>query len=147
MPYITNKKAKFNYEIVDTYTAGIELFGYEVKSIRGGRGSLEGSHVVIRGNEAYLVEATIPAYQPNNAPATYAEARPRKLLLTKKEISAILNEEKRNGLTIVPLSMYNKGVKIKVDIATVRGKKKYDKRESIKKRDTEKDIGRKLKNR
>ena len=147
MAYITNKKAKFNYEIVDTYTAGIELFGYEVKSIRDGRGNLEGAHIIVRGNEVYLVEAKIPAYQPKNAPESYNEARPRKLLLTKKEIATLLGEEKRNGLTIVPLSMYNKGVKIKVDIATVRGKKKYDKRESIKKRDTERDLGKKLKNR
>lgn len=147
MTYITHKKARFNYEILDTYSAGIELFGYEVKSVRAGRGSLEGAHVIIRGNEAYLTEATIPAFQPKNAPTTYVENRPRKLLLTKKEIEALAGIEKQGGLTIVPLSMYNKGVKIKVDIATVRGKKKYDKRESIKKRDTEKDLGRKLKNR
>jgi len=145
MNLIENKKVHFDYEILETYEAGIELLGTEVKSLRHHQGRLAGSRVIIRGEEAFLVGAAIPPYQPKNAPAGYEETRTRKLLLTKKEIKTLIGKEKLAGLTIVPIAIYNKGRKIKIKIAVVRGKKKYEKRESLKKRDLEKEIGRRLK--
>lgn len=147
MSLITNKKASFNYEILEKYTAGIELFGFEVKSLQNSHGSLEGSHVTIRGNEAFVVGMFIPPYQENNTPKEYDPYRNRKLLLTKNEIYDLGKSEKTKGLTVVPLSVYNRGNKIKVDIAIMRGKKQFDKRETIKKKDTTRDIDRALKDR
>ena len=143
---IDNKKAYFNYEIIEKYEAGISLFGHEVKSIKTGKISLRGAYIIIRGGEAFLVEADISPYQPNNISKNYNPRRPRKLLLNKKEISSILGYEKERGLTIIPLSLYTKKGLVKVEIGVARGKKKYDKRETIKKRDTERDIRRTLKN-
>ncbi|OHA98370.1 MAG: SsrA-binding protein, partial [Candidatus Zambryskibacteria bacterium RIFCSPHIGHO2_12_FULL_38_37] len=108
MSLITNKKARFNYEILDTYVAGIELFGFEVKSLKAGQGSLEGAHITIRGGEAYVVGMFVPPYQPANTPKDYDPYRNRKLLLTKKEISELVSIDQKNRLTIVPLSVYNK---------------------------------------
>lgn len=142
---IENRKAHFNYEILETIEAGIELLGHEVKSLRKREGSLEGARVIVRGSEAFLVGATIPPYQPANTEKDYESSRNRKLLLNKKEIMLILGAESKKGLTIIPLSVYNKGRKIKVSVAIVRGKKKYDKRDSIKKRETDRDIRRTLK--
>ena len=146
MSLVKNKKAHFNYEILEKTEAGIELLGFEVKSLKKGQGSLEGSHITIRGNEAFIINMQIPPYQPANTPKDYDPLRNRRLLLTKKEISSLLEEEKQKGLTIIPLSVYNKGRKLKLEIAVVRGKKKYDKRETIKKRDTDREIRRTLKN-
>jgi len=146
MPLIQNKKAYFNYEILEKMEAGIELLGFEVKSLKKGQGSLEGSHVTVRGNEVFIINMQIPPYQPANTPKDYNPIRNRRLLLTKKEISRLSGEENQKRLTIVPLSVYNKGRKIKIEIAIVHGKKKHDKRETIKKRDTEREIRRTLKN-
>lgn len=143
--YAENRKARFDYEIIEKFEAGIELLGSEVKSVRGGQMSLEGAFVIVRGGEAFLINANIPPYQPKNAGADYDPLRNRKLLLTKKEIAELAGSGKNKSLTIVPISLYNKGRKIKVEIALVKGKKKFDKRESIKKRDTERDIRRTLK--
>jgi len=137
-----NKKATFDYEIVDKYEAGIELLGLEVKSVKANRAHLEGARVLVRGGEVFLVGTTIPPYQQGNTAADYAPDRNRRLLLTKKQIIELSHIEGKKGLTIVPLSLYIKGRKIKAEIAVVRGKKKYDKRETIKKRDTERDIAR-----
>jgi SsrA-binding protein len=145
MSLITHKKFGGNYEILEKYIAGIELFGFEVKSLKGSHGSLEGSHVIIRGNEAYVVGMFIPPYQINNTPKDYDPHRNRRLLLTKKEIRAINKAESTKGLTIVPISVYNKGTLIKLDIAVVRGKKKFDKRQTIKERETDRDIEREFK--
>ena len=145
MSLIQNKKAYFNYEILDKIEAGIELLGFEVKSLKKGQGSLEGSHVIVRGNEAFVVNMQIPPYQPANTPKDYDTTRNRRLLLTKKEIESLSKSENQKGLTIIPISVYNKGRKLKLEVAIVRGKKKYDKRESIKKRDVERDIRRTLK--
>jgi SsrA-binding protein len=144
MSLITNRKATFNYEIITTYTAGIELFGFEVKSLKQSHGSLEGAHVTVRGNESFLVGAFIPPYQENNTPDEYDPYRNRRLLLNKTEIHDLEKAESTKGLTIVPLSVYNKGTKIKVDIAIVKGKKKFDKRETLKKRESDRDIARGL---
>ena len=143
--YAENRKARFNYEIVEKYEAGIELLGVEVKSVRGGQMSLEGSFVIIRGGEAYLINANIPPYQTKNTPKEYDPLRNRKLLLTKKEIAELAGNEKNKSLTIVPISVYNKGRKIKLEIALVKGKKKFDKRETLKKRDTDREIRREIK--
>lgn len=142
---IQNKKAHFNYEILEKIEAGIELLGFEVKSLKKGQGSLEGAHITVRGNEGYVVNMQVPPYQPANTPKNYEPLRNRRLLLTKKEINYLAGEEGQKGLTIIPLSVYNKGRKLKLEIAIVRGKKKYDKRETIKKRDTEREIKRDLK--
>jgi len=142
MSLITNRKASFNYDIKETYSAGIELFGFEVKSLRKGQGSLDGSHVTIRGREAFLVNSFIPPFQEKNAPVDYDPRRNRKLLLTSKEIEEIGKVEKTKGLTIVPISVYNKGKVLKIDIGVGVGKKKFDKRESIKKSNVERDTRR-----
>lgn len=139
---LENRKATFNYEFLEKLDAGIELFGFEVKSLRGKLGSLEGAYVIVRGKEAFMVGAYIPAYQPKNAPKGYEERRNRKLLLTKKEIEVLAGAESKKGLTIVPLSVYNRGRKLKVLLAIARGKKKFDKRETIKRRETERDMRR-----
>lgn len=136
MAYIDNKKIGFNYEIVDKFEAGIELDGFEVKSIKKSQGSLDGAYVIVRGGEVYLVNFFVPPYQENNTPKGYDPRRNRKLLLLKEEINKLASVE-LSGLTIVPISLYNKNNLIKVSIATVRGKKKFDKRESIKKRETD----------
>ena len=139
-----NRKALFDYEIIEKFSAGIELLGHEVKSVRGGKMNLRGSFVVVRGGEAYLMHANIPPYQPKNAPKDYEPARERKLLLSRKELEELEKMEQTKGLTIVPLSVYNKGRFLKLDIAIVRGKKQYDKRQAIKKRDVEREIKRTL---
>ena len=145
--YAENKKAHFNYEILEKYETGIELLGVEVKSVRGGKMSLEGAFVVVRGGEAFLINSNIPPYQVKNAPKDYDPIRNRKLLLTKKEIKELSSSEKNKSLTIVPISVYNKNRKIKVQIALVKGKKKLDKRENIKKRETDREIRREYKER
>jgi SsrA-binding protein len=143
--YTENRKARFDYEILDKYEAGIELLGVEVKSVRGGRMSLEGSFVIVRGGEVFLINANIPPYQTNNVLKDYDPLRNKKLLLTKKEIEKLADSEKNKSLTIVPISVYNKGRKIKLEIALAKGKKKKDKRESIKKRETDREIRREYK--
>ena len=143
--YIESRKVRFNYELLENFTAGIELFGFEVKSVRAGHGSLEGAHILIRGKEAFIVGLKIDPYQQNNTPPGYDRERTRKLLITKKEILQLEESDTKKELTIVPLSLYNKGGKIKLAFAIARGKKKFDKRETIKKRDSDRDIGRTLK--
>ncbi len=145
--YAENRKVRFDYEILEKFEAGIELLGEEVKSVRGGRMSLEGAFVLVRGRECFLINSNIPPYQVKNAAKDYDPIRNRKLLLTKKEIAELAGSEKNKALTIVPISVYNKGRKIKVEIALVKGKKKFDKRESIKKRDTEREVRREFKGR
>ena len=145
--YAENRKAYFNYEILEKYEAGIELLGVEVKSVRSGKMSLEGAFVIVRGGEVFLINANIPPYQPNNTSSDYDLLRNRKLLLTKKEIEILSGSEKNKSLTIAPISVYNKGRKIKVEIALAKGKKKLDKRQTIKKRETDREIRREYKGR
>lgn len=140
-----NRRATFDYEILETFEAGVSLLGTEVKSLRTGHGKLDGAHVVIRGDEAFLVGASIPAFQEANAPRSYDPSRPRKLLLTVKEIKELEVKSEKQGLTIVPIKWYNSHSKLKLQIAIARGKKKQDKRESIKERDTKRDIEREFK--
>jgi len=143
--YIQNRKAHFNYEVIEKYEGGIELVGNEVKSVRGGRMSLEGAFVIVRGGEVFLINANIDPYQPKNAPKDYNPLRNRKILLTKKEIAELGESEKNKSLTIIPISLYNKGRKIKIEIALVKGKKQHDKRETTKKRETDRELRREYK--
>ncbi len=142
---IEHKRAHFDYEILESYEAGMQLFGTEVKSLRAHRGKLEGAHVTIRGGEAFLMNAEIPAFQPANAGKAYEPTRNRRLLLTKKELAELATAEEKAGLTIVPISMYNKGRNIKLRLAIARGKKKADKRQTIMKREHLRDIAREMK--
>ena len=144
--YAENRKIYFNYEILEKYEAGIELYGSEVKAVRSGKMSLEGAFVIVRGGECFLINANTPPYQPNNTPKEYDPLRNKKLLLTKKEIRVLSDSGNNKSLTIVPISVYNKGRKIKISIALAKGKKKFDKRETIKKRDNDRDVRRTLKN-
>ena len=143
---LQNKKAFFNYEITDKFTAGIELLGLEVKSVRGKKGQLDGAYVTVRGGEAFLIGANIPAYQATNTSADYDPLRNRKLLLTKKELKQLADIEAKKGLTIVAIAVYNAGRKLKLELGIAKGKKSFDKRETIKKRETDRDIRRTLKN-
>ncbi len=146
-PLISHKRVSFDFDLLETFEAGISLLGTEVKSVRGGQGKLEGSYVIIRGKEAFLVGASIPAFQKKNVSKDYDAERARKILLTKKELANLEQKNERQGLTIVPIKLYNKGSKLKLEIAIARGKKKTDKRQSIQKRDTQRDIERELKSR
>lgn len=132
MALVENKKLRLTYSMTETLQAGIELVGFEVKSLRQKLGSLEGSKVVIRGGEAYLVGAYIPPYQPANTPKSYDEYRTRRLLLTKEEIARLAGEEDKKGLTIQPISLYTKNNLIKCDIGLCKKLEKHDKREKVK---------------
>lgn len=145
MTLLENKRVTFDYEILETMEAGLELLGFEVKSLRAGHGSLKGARVVARGGEVYLVGATIPAWQISNAPRSYDPERTRRLLLSKKEIGRIASAESEKGLTIVPLSVYNRKRRLKLGIAIARGKKKEDKRHAIREREEKRRIQRSLK--
>ncbi len=142
---VENKKAGLNYDWLETYEAGLELFGGEVKSLKGKQGSLEGARVIIRGGEAYLVGAFVPPYQPANIIGEYDPYRVRRLLLTKKELAELAMKGDQRGLTIIPLSVYNDRRFLKVKIAVARGKKRFDKREALKKKESKRDIARDLK--
>ena len=146
MPLITvNKKVFFDYEILETFEAGLALFGHEVKAIKTGHISLDGAYVVVKEGEAYLLNAKIPADQPANVPKEYDPARSRKLLLHKKELNYLIGKSHAQGLTLVPLRVYTKRSKIKLEFGLAKGKRKYEKRELIKKRETGREIERGLK--
>jgi SsrA-binding protein len=147
MALLENKKVRVRFSILETFQAGLELTGSETKALRSKLGSLDGSRVVVRNGEAYLVGATIPPYQIANTPETYDPERSRRLLLNKKELHELAEAEEKKGLTVVPIEVYNAGRYIKVRVAIVRGKGKADKREDLKKKDAEREIGRVLRNR
>ncbi|MGB9743471.1 MAG: SsrA-binding protein SmpB [Minisyncoccales bacterium] len=140
-----NKKAYFNYQILEKFTAGIVLQGQEVKSLKTRGVNLAGNYVVIKNNEVFWVGAKIPPYQPKNTPADYQPERSRKLLLQKKEIKRLIGKSKEKGLTLIPLRLYTKNTKIKLEFALAKGKKKFEKKELIKKREVEKEIAKELK--
>jgi len=135
MPDIAeNRRARFDYEIEATFEAGIELRGYEVKSAKGGHFQIAGARVLIRGEEAWLVNAHIPPYQPKNMPGDYEEDRARRLLLTKDEIKQLTGSLHEKGRVLVPLRAYLKNGFIKISLGLGRTKLKSDKREALKKR-------------
>ena len=145
MILVEYKKALLKYAPIEGFSAGLELFGPEVRSLRNKLGSLDGARVVIRGGEAYIVGMTIPPYQAANMPKGYDAERPRRLLLGKKEIAALAAAESKKGLTIIPLEIYTNKRFVKAHIAIARGKGKTDRREDLKKRDALRDVARELK--
>ena len=140
MNNISNKKAYYDYEILEKFQAGLVLTGQEAKSLRTRGISLSGTYVEIKGGEIFWVGANIPPYQPLNVDKNYDPQRKRKLLLNREEINYLMGKTKEKGLTLVPLSVYTKTYKIKLEFGLARGKKKFDKRESIKKREVERKI-------
>ena len=140
-----NKKAFHDYFILDTYEAGIELKGTEIKSVRKGSANLKDSYIRIKNNEAFIENIHIAPYEQGNI-FNHEPLRTRKLLLHKKEIKKLQKEVKENGLTIVPTKLYFNTSKLKVEVALVRGKKLYDKRQDLKAKDAKRDIDRALKN-
>jgi len=144
-PEIRNKKAYFDYEILEKYEAGISLKGTEVKSLREGKANLRDAFVRIENGEAFLFNAYIAPYSFGNL-FNHEPTRKRKLLLHKREIKRLMGKTQEKGLTIVPLRMYfNKRGIVKVEIALVKGKKKHDKREAIKRRELEREAQKALK--
>ncbi|MBI4978868.1 MAG: SsrA-binding protein SmpB [Spirochaetes bacterium] len=139
-----NKKAFFDYEIIEKYEAGIALVGTEVKSLRAGSVTMKDSFAVFKGNELYLVNLHISPYEFGNL-SNHDPERSRKLLLHRHELNKLTGRIKERGYSMVPLSLYFKDNKIKVSIGLVRGKKQYDKRDSIKKRDMDRDMERDIK--
>lgn len=142
---VENKKARLEYEILESYEAGLELSGAEVKSLRAGKGSLAGARVVVRAGEAYVVGVTISPYQIANTPSNYDPERSRRILLKKKEIADLASREGQKGLTIIPIMVYNKGRLLKLQVAVVRHKKKHDKRDTLRSRDAKREIEMRLK--
>lgn len=139
-----NKKAYFDYEILEIFEAGIQLSGAEVKSIKGGQANLKGSFVSIKNNEAFIEKMHIAKYK-HSADDAADVFRQRKLLLKSKEIIYLDNQLNTKGLTIIPLELYTKGTLIKTKIGICRGKKQYDKRAELKRKSQEKEIRQALK--
>lgn len=133
--YADNSKAGFDYEILETLEAGLVLLGMEVKAIKTGKASIKGAYVKIINGVPQLIGATIAPYQPANTPKTYDPQRTRKLLLSKKQINTLGGLLKSQSLTLIPLKLYDTHRKIKLLIGIARGKKKYDKRATLKKKD------------
>jgi len=133
--YVNNSKAGFDYEILETLEAGLVLKGTEVKAIKSGKASIKGSFVKMINGRPQLIGATISPYQPNNTPADYDPTASRVLLLSKKQINVIIGLAQSQGLTLIPLKIYDSKGRLKLLIGIARGKKKYDKRSSIKKKD------------
>ncbi len=144
MDISTNKRAYFDYKILEAYEAGVELRGFEVKAIKTGHINLAGSYAIIKDNQLWLLNADIPAYQPKNTPAGYDQRRTRRLLLKSSEIKNLMGRVQEKGLTLVPLKVYTKNRRIKIEIGLAKSKKEYDKRETIKKREAQRQIRQKL---
>jgi SsrA-binding protein len=143
--YAKNKKARFDYEILQNVEAGLVLSGQEVKSVRAGQMNLSGAFVSFMKDEAYLTNAHIPKYKYAGSVEGYDPDRSRKLLLKTKEIAYLQGKKQEKGLTIVPLSVYTSGRHIKLDIGVARGKKQFDKKRVKKDRDIEREARRAIK--
>lgn len=140
-----NKRASFDYDILEKYEAGLVLLGHEVKSIRAGQINLSGSYISIRNNakkrpQLYLVNASVALYKMAASIKDYNPLRDRQLLLRKKEINALIGKKQQAGLTLIPLKIYTNHSFVKLEFALAKGKKKFDKRETIKKREVERRI-------
>ncbi len=140
MKLIENKKLHLTYTVSSTFEAGIELLGFEVKSLRKKQGNLDGAKILVRGGEAFLVGAYIPPYQASNTPSSYDPYRTRKLLLNKDEIQEIYGHEISKTLTLHPFSLYSKNNLIKCEVAICKKKHARDKREDIKKDITRREL-------
>lgn len=136
---ILNRKARYDYEIEEEYEVGIVLKGTEIKSIREGKANIKDSYAIIRNNELFLLNTHISAYEKGNI-FNHEEDRTRKLLMHRKEIMKLSNKITLEGYTLIPLKIYFKNSKAKVLLGLCKGKKNYDKRETIKKRDTEREM-------
>ena len=136
----TNKRAHFDYEILETYEAGVQLKGYEVRAVRLGQINISGSYVIIRKNEAWLINVDIPPYQPQNTPSNYEQRRTRRLLLKKSEIKSLAGKLQEKGLTLLPLRVYTKNRNLKLLVGLGRARKKKDKRDLIKRREAEREM-------
>lgn len=141
---ILNRKARYDYEIEDTFEAGIALKGTEIKSIRNGKAQLKDSYAIIKNGEVFLLNMHISLYEKGNI-FNHNETRTRKLLLHKKEILKIRDKIEQEGYTLIPIKIYFKGSNAKVLLGIARGKKNYDKRETIKKRDMERELKKEVK--
>ncbi|MEN9938496.1 MAG: hypothetical protein RLZZ387_5075 [Chloroflexota bacterium] len=142
-----NRKARHDYFIEETYEAGIVLTGSEIKSVRAGRVNLRGSYARVYAGEVYLYDAHISAYEQSGKYFNHEPTRPRKLLLHRKEISRITGQIERMGYTLVPVRVYFKGRNAKIELGLAKGKKTYDKRDDIAKREAKRDIERTMKSR
>lgn len=149
-PIAQNRKARHDYEILDTVEVGVALHGGEVKSIKAGEVSIKEAFVHLRGGEAYLVNAYIKPYAPSGPAAggkNIEPTRTRKLLLHRKELATLIGKSEEKQLTIIPLNIHLKRGYVKLDIALARGKKVYDKRQALKKREQEREAARAISNR
>ncbi|MBQ9181784.1 MAG: SsrA-binding protein SmpB [Bacilli bacterium] len=142
---INNRKARFDYEIIEEYEAGIVLKGTEIKSIKNGKANLKDSYAVIKKGEIFLLNMHISHYEQGNI-FNHDETRTRKLLMHKKEILKLNDKISMLGFTLVPLKLYFKGNKAKILLGLAKGKKVFDKRESLKKKDMEREIQKNFKN-
>ncbi|MGC9525078.1 MAG: SsrA-binding protein SmpB [Limnospira sp.] len=140
-----NRKARYLYEILDTYEAGIELKGTEVKSIRAGRVNLQDGYALLRGGEVWLINVHISPYENTGTFFNHDPRRTRKLLLHRREINKLIGQVEQKGLTLVPLKLYLKRGRVKVVIGLARGKKLHDKRETVRRRDDERSMRRAMK--
>lgn len=141
---IQNRQARYNYEIIDSFEVGIVLKGTEIKSIRNGKANLKDSYAIIKNGEMFLLNMHISPYEQGNI-FNHEETRTRKLLMHKKEIIKLNNKLTLEGNTLVPLKLYFKNGKAKIELGLAKGKKLYDKRETIKKRDIEREIKKNMK--
>ena len=142
---ILNRKARYDYEIKDIYEAGIVLKGTEIKSIRNGNANLKDSYAIVKNDEVFLLNMYISPYEQGNI-NNHEETRTRKLLLNKKEIFKIRDSINIDGFTLIPVKLYFKGNKAKIELGIARGKKSYDKREAIKERDVKRELEKNYKN-
>jgi len=140
-----NKRAKFDYEFIEEYEGGLALTGAEVKSAKAGHVQLKGAFVTLRDSELWLRNAYISPYKPAGNQSDYDPYRDRKILVHRRELNRLIGKTKEAGLTIVPFSLYTKGRIVKIGFALARGKKKFEKRETIKKRELDRQIREKLK--
>lgn len=140
-----NKKARFDYEILETLEGGLKLTGAETKSVKAGHVQLKGAFLHVQGGELWLKGAFISAYKPAGVQVQYKGDRDRKVLVHRRELNRLIGKKSQEGLTLIPLSLYTKGDLVKLEFGVARGKKQYEKREAIKKRDVQRDIREKLK--
>lgn len=141
----TNKRASFDYTLDGRYEAGLVLTGAEVKSVKTGHASLKGSFVTVKGGELYLTNALIPRYAHAHRDTKHEDSRPRKLLLRKREISSLIGKSRTEGLTLVPIRLYTRKQLVKLEFAVGKGKKAYDKRSDIGKREAKRKMERAMK--
>ena len=142
MKMVYNKRVRYDYVLLDKFEAGLVLLGTEVKSIKSGNLSLKGAFVTVHNEEVYLTNAMVPPWQPKNSPSDYDPNRSRKLLLKKSEVKQLIGAKQVQGLTIVPVRVYTKGPKVKIEIALAKGKRQVDKKKEKREKDILRDAER-----